>query len=296
MRQAQELAQLSQLVQLVQPVQRVQWRLLGLLFQSRRQLVAKLPDANISTVARVRWRLHGLYSPRQCCHYRLLPRDWWQRHYRPSSDAMPPSTAAAGCQTRGAWVVSVLKYFRWLSTIATAVVPTHLHVANASARRHPGFNMLSARVARVASVSSRCVSWQRAAPAVARAHARTIATFRDHYGMWLDGREVDGSSGQTFAVENPATGDVLTHVAEGTADDVNAAVESGQRVFASGEWARADPRDRAAVMNKAAALLAARVPETAELESLQTGRAIRCVGLVGCGSVLVPPGSCPCVQ
>ena len=40
MRQAQELAQLSQLVQLVQLVQRVQWRLLGLLFQSRRQLVA----------------------------------------------------------------------------------------------------------------------------------------------------------------------------------------------------------------------------------------------------------------
>ena len=36
----EKLSAWTQLVQLVQLVQRVQWRLLGLLFQSRRQLVA----------------------------------------------------------------------------------------------------------------------------------------------------------------------------------------------------------------------------------------------------------------
>jgi len=95
--------------------------------------------------------------------------------------------------------------------------------------------------------------------------------------MWLNGAEVEAQAGGMFDVENPATGETLTRVAEGRAEDIDMAVRSGQEVFASGEWSRADPRDRAAVMNKAAQLLAERVPETAELECLQTGRAIRYV-------------------
>lgn len=107
---------------------------------------------------------------------------------------------------------------------------------------------------------------------------RSIAGFADHYGLFIDGKEVPAAAGGTFTVEDPATGNVLTTVSEGRGEDVDAAVDAATRVFASGEWARADPRDRAAVMNRAAALLAERVAETAELESLQTGRAIRWVG------------------
>ncbi len=115
-----------------------------------------------------------------------------------------------------------------------------------------------------------------AARSAARAlSSRGIASLANEYGMFVDGAYKSAASGATFDVEDPATGKVLTKVASAGAADVEAAVESAQAAFEAGEWARADPRDRANVMLKAANALAERVPEFAELESLQTGRAIR---------------------
>lgn len=71
-------------------------------------------------------------------------------------------------------------------------------------------------------------------------------------------------------MEDPATGKPLTTVAEGRAADMQMALESARDTFEDGTWARADPRDRAAVMNKAAAMLAERVGETAELGKVVT--------------------------
>ena len=85
----------------------------------------------------------------------------------------------------------------------------------------------------------------------------------------MNGKEVPALSGAWIDVEDPATGDIITKVAGGDGRDVDAAVSAAARTFASGEWSRSDPRDRALVMNKAAAALAARVPEIAELESAQ---------------------------
>lgn len=76
--------------------------------------------------------------------------------------------------------------------------------------------------------------------------------------------------GGTFEVEDPATGKPLTTVSEGRAADMQMALESARDTFEDGTWARADPRDRAAVMNKAAAMLAERVGETAELGKVVT--------------------------
>ncbi len=88
-------------------------------------------------------------------------------------------------------------------------------------------------------------------------------------GMFVDGKEVNALSGQWIDVEDPATGDIITKVASGDGRDVDTAIAAAQRTFASGVWSRSDPRDRAHVMNKAAAALALRVPEIAELESAQ---------------------------
>ena len=104
---------------------------------------------------------------------------------------------------------------------------------------------------------------------------RGLHTFRESYGLWINGAEVPSASGATFAMENPATLEHLTHVAEGRAEDVDAALAAAKAAFESGEWSRAEAGDRANVLNKAAALLRARVPEFAALESLQTGRALR---------------------
>ena len=116
----------------------------------------------------------------------------------------------------------------------------------------------------------------RAVRAVRCAGARTLATsFSPSYGMFVDGEYKQAASGATFDVENPATGEVLTKVASAGAEDVKAAVEGAQAVYDAGTWSQADPRDRAAVMMKAAAALAEQVPEYAEIESIQTGRALR---------------------
>eukprot|EP00753_Platysulcus_tardus_P018319 PLAT6821.2.p2 GENE.PLAT6821.2~~PLAT6821.2.p2 ORF type:complete len:530 (+),score=268.50 PLAT6821.2:31-1590(+) len=107
----------------------------------------------------------------------------------------------------------------------------------------------------------------------ATALARPLSTFRSTYGLWIDGKEQHRDA--TFEVEDPATTKPLTTVSSASADDVAAAVQSGKKAFDSGVWSKADPRDRAAVLTRCAELLAARVPEFAELESIQTGRAIR---------------------
>ena len=60
--------------------------------------------------------------------------------------------------------------------------------------------------------------------------------------LFVDGRWVPAVSGRRFDVENPATGEALTAVADGTADDALAAL----RVAADrqADWAATSPRDR----------------------------------------------------
>lgn len=93
--------------------------------------------------------------------------------------------------------------------------------------------------------------------------------------MVINGKEVPARSGDTIEVEDPATGAILTTVPAGDAADVDDAVAAARAAFDSGVWSRADVRERADVMAACAQALAERVPEIAELESIQTGRAIR---------------------
>src|SRR3954465_13615693 len=47
--------------------------------------------------------------------------------------------------------------------------------------------------------------------------------------MLIDGKWVNSTSGRTFETINPATGDVIAHVAEGEATDVDKAVRAARR-------------------------------------------------------------------
>lgn len=114
---------------------------------------------------------------------------------------------------------------------------------------------------------------RRTAPLAAR--ARGIATFDADYGLFINGSFRPAADGTRIPVENPATEETITHVAGAGPSDVNDAVEAGRKVFDSGEWSRADVRDRAHVLTEAARLLRERVPDFAAKEVLQTGRAIR---------------------
>ena len=99
-----------------------------------------------------------------------------------------------------------------------------------------------------------------------------MPTFRDR-GLVIGGREVDAVSGRTFAVENPATGETLAQVAEGDAADVDLAVRAA--TDAASVWGGLSPLERANVLNRAADILARRMPEFVDVEVAQTGRPVR---------------------
>ncbi len=91
---------------------------------------------------------------------------------------------------------------------------------------------------------------------------------------FIDGRFVDAVSGRTFDSVNPATGAVLTPVAECDAADVDRAVAAARRAFEDGRWSRRAPGERKAVLLRLAELIRANLEELALLDSLDMGKLV----------------------
>jgi len=90
--------------------------------------------------------------------------------------------------------------------------------------------------------------------------------------LWIDDRDADALSGETFDTVNPATGAKLAALPRGRREDVDAAVLAASRAFPA--WARLDPNERARILWKAGELVASKVEELARLEALDTGKPI----------------------
>lgn len=86
----------------------------------------------------------------------------------------------------------------------------------------------------------------------------------------IGGREV--GSAETFDTLNPATGEVLARVASGGQDEVNAAVAAAKAAFPG--WAATPVKERARLLRRLGDLIAAHVPELAELETRDCGQVI----------------------
>ena len=91
---------------------------------------------------------------------------------------------------------------------------------------------------------------------------------------FIDGRFVDAASGETFATENPANGEVIAHVQAGGPEDIDRAVAAARRSFEDGRWSRLAPADRKKVLLRFAALIEANTEELATLDSLEGGKPI----------------------
>ncbi|UQA62235.1 aldehyde dehydrogenase family protein [Polyangium aurulentum] len=90
--------------------------------------------------------------------------------------------------------------------------------------------------------------------------------------LLIDGAWVEAASGKTFTVENPATGEVIARVAEGSSEDVDRAVKAARAAFESGPWANMAPTERGRLLWKLAELLEAHQDEFAQIESLDNGK------------------------
>lgn len=93
--------------------------------------------------------------------------------------------------------------------------------------------------------------------------------------LLIDGQWVEGS-GRAFDTINPATGDVLTQVAEATQADVDRAVASARKAFEdqSGPWRKMSASERGKVLWRIADLIDKNIEELAELETLDNGKPI----------------------
>ena len=92
---------------------------------------------------------------------------------------------------------------------------------------------------------------------------------------FIGGRWIPAASGKTFETINPATEEVLAQVAEGDAEDVDAAVLAARDALENGPWGKMDARDRGRLMYKLADLIEEELDELAALETLDNGKPVR---------------------
>jgi phenylacetaldehyde dehydrogenase len=90
--------------------------------------------------------------------------------------------------------------------------------------------------------------------------------------LLINGKWVAAASGKTFEVTNPATGQVIAHVAEGDKADIDAAVQAARKALESGAWATMTPSERGKIIWRIGDLISQHRDELAEIESLDNGK------------------------
>jgi succinate-semialdehyde dehydrogenase / glutarate-semialdehyde dehydrogenase len=88
--------------------------------------------------------------------------------------------------------------------------------------------------------------------------------------LYVGGQWRDASGGRTLPVEDPATGETLTEVADATVEDAVAALDAA--VAAGPDWARTPPRERGELLRRAYEVIADRSDDLALLMTLEMGK------------------------
>lgn len=89
---------------------------------------------------------------------------------------------------------------------------------------------------------------------------------------FINGRFVDAQSGNTLATTNPATGEVLAHLAACDEADVDIAVAKARAAFERGDWRHVAPAERKTTLLALADLIEQQSESLALLESLDSGK------------------------
>lgn len=91
--------------------------------------------------------------------------------------------------------------------------------------------------------------------------------------QYVGGQLRQGSSGETFDVTDPATGETVDTLTLASTADVDAAVASAKAAFPG--WSGATPAERATALNRLSVILEERADDFARVESAQAGKPIR---------------------
>ncbi|MGY0372271.1 aldehyde dehydrogenase family protein [Clostridium sp. JNZ J1-5] len=96
---------------------------------------------------------------------------------------------------------------------------------------------------------------------------------QEKYQLYIDGQWRDASDGTTIKTYNPATGGLLTEIADASEKDVDDAVKAARKAFKT--WGKTAPAERAAVLNKIADIIDENAEYLATIETMDNGKPIR---------------------
>src|ERR1700730_11422278 len=91
--------------------------------------------------------------------------------------------------------------------------------------------------------------------------------------VYVDGRWQPAASGQTFPVHDPATGEMLARVSDGSAQDVHGAIAAAAAAFPA--WSERTAYERSAVLYEAHRLMTERSEQIARTMTSEQGKPIR---------------------
>jgi aldehyde dehydrogenase (NAD+) len=104
--------------------------------------------------------------------------------------------------------------------------------------------------------------------------ARDIVRLKERYGLFINGREVPASDGETFVSIDPSTEQPLAAIARGTPADMDRAVRAARRAQRR-SWGGLSGVERAKYLFRISRILQERSREFAVLESMDSGKPIK---------------------
>ncbi|HVN69414.1 MAG TPA: aldehyde dehydrogenase family protein [Candidatus Binatia bacterium] len=93
--------------------------------------------------------------------------------------------------------------------------------------------------------------------------------------MYVDGKWRLASDGGAREVRNPANGETIATIAEGTADDAETAIAAARKAFDEGPWGSSSAADRAALLFKLADRIDEHRDEFSRIDTLNGGKPLR---------------------
>ncbi len=92
------------------------------------------------------------------------------------------------------------------------------------------------------------------------------------YKLFINGENVDSSSGATYQIRNPATSELVDTVAKGNVDDAKKAIDAAEDALE--KWSEAAPTQAPSVLSKAAQLIRANEQELSTLLTKEQGKTL----------------------
>ena len=100
-----------------------------------------------------------------------------------------------------------------------------------------------------------------------------VVEYRPRYGHYIGGEWVDPVKGEYFEDITPVTGKPFTEVGRGTQEDIDRAVDTAWKAFAT--WRKTSPAERSVILNRIADRMEQNLERLAVAETWENGKPVR---------------------